>query len=301
MAKSIRRVAVVGTGILGTQIAIQAAMSGYDVSTYDTDGEALNRAFKNLYSIIGKGGKSGTASVMDWEKGLQKVKHFSELDTALQDTDLVIEAAPEILELKRALFEKIDSLAPPEAILASNSSSIPISKIETATRRPERCLNIHFYFPAMGMNMVDLMGGSKTTPEVMEAGKGWVRSIGCVPLTVKKEILGFCFNRVWRAVKREALYMWAGGFVDFRDIDRAWMIFTGMPQGPFGLMDKVGLDVVYDIEMVYYNESKDPKDRPPDLIKQKVDRKELGVKTGEGFYRYPDPEFGRADFMNPSD
>jgi 3-hydroxybutyryl-CoA dehydrogenase len=301
MAKSIRRVTVVGTGILGTQIAIQAAMSGYDVSTYDTDGEALNRAFKNLYSIIGKGGKSGTASVMDWEKGLQKVKHFSELDTALQDTDLVIEAAPEILELKRALFEKIDSLAPPEAILASNSSSIPISKIETATRRPERCLNIHFYFPAMGMNMVDLMGGSKTTPEVIKAGKGWVRSIGCVPLAVKKEILGFCFNRVWRAVKREALHMWAGGFVDFRDIDRAWMIFTGMPQGPFGLMDKVGLDVVYDIEMVYYDESKDPKDRPPDLLKQKVDRKELGVKTGEGFYRYPDPEFGRADFMNPSD
>jgi 3-hydroxybutyryl-CoA dehydrogenase len=301
MAKSIRRVAVVGTGILGTQIAIQAAMSGYDVSTYDTDGEALNRAFKNLYSIIGKGGKSGTASVVDWEKGLQKVKHFSELGTALRDADLVIEAAPEILELKRALFEKIDSLAPPEAILASNSSSIPISKIETATRRPERCLNIHFYFPAMGMNMVDLMGGSRTTPEVMEAGKGWVRSIGCVPLTVKKEILGFCFNRVWRAVKREALYMWAGGFVDFRDIDRAWMIFTGMPQGPFGLMDKVGLDVVYDIEMVYYNESKDPKDRPPDLLKQKVDRKELGVKTGEGFYRYPDPEFGRADFLNPSD
>jgi 3-hydroxybutyryl-CoA dehydrogenase len=301
MAKSIRRVAVVGTGILGTQIAIQAAMSGYDVSTYDTDGEALNRAFKNLYSIIGKGGKSGTASVVDWEKGLQKVKHFSELGTALRDADLVIEAAPEILELKRALFEKIDSLAPPEAILASNSSSIPISKIETATRRPERCLNIHFYFPAMGMNMVDLMGGSRTTPEVMEAGKGWVRSIGCVPLTVKKEILGFCFNRVWRAVKREALYMWAGGFVDFRDIDRAWMIFTGMPKGPFGLMDKVGLDVVYDIEMVYYNESKDPKDRPPDLLKQKVDRKELGVKTGEGFYRYPDPEFGRADFLNPSD
>jgi 3-hydroxybutyryl-CoA dehydrogenase len=301
MAKPIRRVAVVGTGILGTQIAIQAAMSGYDVSTYDTDGEALNRAFKNLYSIIGKGGKSGTASVMEWEEGLQKVKHFSELGAALQDADLVIEAAPEILELKRALFEKIDALAPLEAILATNSSSIPISKIETATRRPERCLNIHFYFPAMGMNMVDLMGGSKTTPEVMEAGKGWVRSIGCVPLTVKKEILGFCFNRVWRAVKREALHMWAGGFVDFRDIDRAWMIFTGMPQGPFGLMDKVGLDVVYDIEMVYYDESKDPKDRPPDLLKQKVDRKELGVKTGEGFYRYPDPEFGRADFMNPSD
>jgi 3-hydroxyacyl-CoA dehydrogenase len=128
--------------------------------------------------------------------------------------------------------------------------------MEQSTKRPERCLNMHFYQPAVGMNMVDVMGGSKTDPQVMEASKEWVRSIGCVPLTVKKELLGFCFNRVWRAVKRETLYMWAEGFVDFRDVDKGWMIFTGMPMGPFGLMDQVGLDVIYDIEMVYYEDSK---------------------------------------------
>ena len=145
--------------------------------------------------------------------------------------------------------------------------------------------------------MVDIMGGTKTTPEVMEVCRAWIRSIGCVPLTVNKEILGFCFNRVWRAVKREVLHMWAEGYVDFRDIDRAWMIFTGMKQGPFGIMDKAGLDVVHDIEMIYHAESQDPQDLPPPALQSMVEKGQFGVKTGKGFYRYPDPEYRRPDFL----
>lgn len=225
------------------------------------------------------------------------VTFCKKLEDALRNADLVIEAVPEDLELKRHTFERIDALAPRDAILATNSSSLPISKIESATKRPEQCLNTHFYYPAIGHNMVDVMGGTKTTPEVIETARTWVRSLGLVPLTVKKEILGFCFNRVWRAIKREALYMWAEGFVDFRDIDRGWMIFAGMAYGHFGLMDNVGLDVIYDIEMVYYNESKDPKDHPPEALKDKVDRKELGIKTKKGFYAYPDPEYSQPDFL----
>jgi 3-hydroxybutyryl-CoA dehydrogenase len=235
--------------------------------------------------------------VEEWEKAAQKVKLAKDMGEALKGADLVIEAIPENLELKRKIFAQIDSLAPPEAILATNSSSIPISRIENATQRPEKCLNIHFYAPATGMNMVDIMGGTKTTADAIETGQKFIRSVGCIPLTVKKEIFGFCFNSVWRAIKRQTLYMWAGGFVDFRDIDRAWMVFTGMNRGPFGIMDMVGLDVVYDIEMSYYNESKDPKDHPPQALKDMIDRKELGVKTGKGFYTYPDPEFTTPDFL----
>jgi 3-hydroxybutyryl-CoA dehydrogenase len=150
------------------------------------------------------------------------------------------------------------------------------------------------------MNIVDVMGGSRTPQELVTLGADWVRSMGCIPLTVKKEILGFCFNRVWRAVKRDVLYMWANGFVDLRDVDRAWMVFTGMKQGPFGLMDTVGLDVVYDIEMVYYKDSGDPKDRPPEALKGMIERGELGVKSGKGFYTYPDPEYLRPDFLKPT-
>jgi len=211
--------------------------------------------------------------------------------------DLVIEAVPEDLAFKRKMFKQLDRLAPRKAILATNSSSIPVSRMEKATGRPEKCLNIHFYGLDQGRNLVDVMGGTRTSPGILKAGKEWVQSIGCVPLTVKKEILGFCFNRIWRAIKKDALYMWAGGYVDFRDIDRGWMIWTGMSLGPFGLMDGVGLDVVYDIEMVYYRESRDRKDRPPQALKAMVKRGNLGVKTGKGFYTYPNPEYRRPGFL----
>ena len=297
MEEKIRKVAVIGTGLLGTQIAIQAACFGYEVSAHDPDEGSFNRVQQNLKAAMKISGGEPIVPMEDWKKAANKVKFCKELEEALRDADIVIEAVPEDLELKRKVFERLDALASQGAILATNSSSIPISKIESATARPEKCLNIHFYGLVRGMNMVDIMGGTRTTTETIEAGKAWIRSIGCVPLTVKKEILGFCFNRVWRAIKRETLYMWAEGFVDFRDIDRGWMIFTGMTQGPFGLMDNIGLDVVYDIEMVYYNESKDPKDHPPEALKAMVDRNELGLKTGKGFYTYPDPEYCRPDFL----
>ena len=297
MENKIHKVAVIGTGTLGTQIAILAACFDYEVSVFDIDEVSFSSGLQKLKASMKTAGKKSAFPTDEVDKVANTVTFCKELEEALRDSELVIEAVPEDLELKRKTFERLDTLAPPGAILATNSSSLPISKIESATKRPEQCLNIHFYYPAIGHKMVDVMGGTKTTPEVIETVTAWIRSIGCVPLTVKKEILGFCFNRVWRAIKREALYMWAEGFVDFRDIDRAWMIFTGTTWGLFSLMDNVGLDVVYDIEMVYYNESKDPKDHPPKALKDKVDRNELGIKTNKGFYTYPDPEYSWLDFL----
>jgi 3-hydroxybutyryl-CoA dehydrogenase len=171
--------------------------------------------------------------------------------------------------------------------------------MEDSSGRPERCINIHFYFPLQGLNMADLMAGTKTLPEAMQKGEEWIRSLGVVPLRVKKETLGFCFNSVWRAIKKRTLYMWANDFVDFRDIDRAWRIFTGMKVGPFALMDTVGLDTVFNIEMSYYADSKDPSDKPPDALAEMIKRGELGVKSGKGFYTYPNPEFLKSDFLDP--
>lgn len=297
MERKIKNVTVVGTGTLGTQIAIQCASYGYEVKAYDQDPDSFSKTIPKTIRMMKILGKGPTLPLEEWEKAAQKVVLTKDLADALSAADLVIEAIPENLELKRKIFAQIDALAPQKALLATNSSSLPISKIEDATRRPEKCLNMHFYQPAVGMNIVDIMGGTKTTPEVLEIAKDFVRSLKCIPLTVKKEILGFCFNSVWRAIKKQSLYMWAEGYVDFRDIDRAWMVFTQMKQGPFGLMDLVGLDVVYDIEISYYNESKDPRDYPPQALKEKIDRGELGVKTGKGFYTYPDPEYARLDFL----
>jgi 3-hydroxybutyryl-CoA dehydrogenase len=297
MESKIKKVAVIGTGTLGTQIAIQCASYGYEVKAYDQNPESFSQTIPKVLRMMKILGKGPTLPVEEWQKAASKVILTKDLREALAEADLVIEAVPENLEQKRQVFAQIDALAPQKAILATNSSSLPISKIEEATRRPEKCLNMHFYQPAVGMNIVDIMGGSKTLPEMIEMAKDFVRSLKCIPLTVKKEILGFCFNSVWRAIKKQALFMWANGFVDFRDIDRAWMVFTQMKQGPFGLMDLVGLDVVYDIEISYYNESQDPRDYPPSALKEKIARGELGVKTGKGFYTYPDPEYAHPRFL----
>ena len=293
----IQRVAQIGLGTLGTQIAIQAAYYGYEVRGYDQDSQILQKTIQKLKDTMKFLKKSPTMPAEDWEKAASKVKRAKNLEEALWEADLVIEAVPEKLEMKRQVWAQIDSLAPKSAFLATNSSSIPVSRIESATQRPEKCLNLHFYMPAIGWNIVDVMGGTRTAPEVLEKARQFIRSIQCIPLTVKKEILGFCFNSVWRAIKKHTLYLWGDGFVDYRDIDRAWMVIFTPTHGPFFMMDLVGLDVVYDIEMSYYNESKDPKDYPPQALKDKIDRKELGVKTGKGFYTYPDPEFGRPDFL----
>lgn len=299
MTQKIRKVAVIGTGVLGTQISMLCAYAGYKISVYDTVAGAFEDTYKRLSADLKAKEANPLIPWEHWEKCKATIAFTTDLGDALKEADLVIEAITEDLEAKCEVFKQLGEAAPPEAILASNSSSLPISRMEQSSGRPERCINTHFYQPLAGMNMVDLMPGTKTLPDVMETGEEWIRSVGCVPLKVKKEILGFCFNSVWRAIKKQSLYMWANDFVDFRDIDRAWRIFTGMNVGPFGLMDSVGLDTVYNIEMVYYGDSKDPKDKPPEALMAKVKKGELGVKSGKGFYTYPNPEFLDPDFLNP--
>ncbi len=300
MNKPFERVAIVGTGILGTQIAMIAAHSGYAVSVYDTRPGAFDETYAKLHADLKERQIDPVIAWDRWQGCKESIRFTTNLGDALSDVDLVVEAVTEDLGVKRELFKKMGGIAPAKTIFATNSSSIPVSRMEDCSPGPERCINTHFYTPLQGMLMADLMGGTKTLPEVMEKCDQWLRSMGILPLRVNKELLGFCFNCVWRAVKKQTLHMWANDFVDFRDIDRAWRVFTGTQWGPFGLMDTVGLDTVANIEMVYYNESKDPGDKPPEKLLEKIKRGELGVKTGKGFYTYPNPEFLGADFLNPN-
>jgi len=299
MKKPFEHVAVVGTGVLGTQIAMVSSYAGYKVCVYDTVDGAFDETYAKLYADLKAKGVNPFIPWDKWEECKKSIRFATNLGDALKDVDLVVEAITEEVEIKRKVFKLMNENAPAKAIFATNSSSLPVSRMEESSGRPERCINTHFYMPLQGMNMADLMAGTKTLPEVMQKGEEWIRSLGIVPLRVKKEMLGFCFNSVWRAIKKQTLYMWANDFVDFRDIDRAWRVFTGTKAGPFGLMDAVGLDTVFNIEMVYYNESKDPRDKPPDALAEKVKKGELGVKTGKGFYTYPNPEFLQPDFLNP--
>lgn len=296
----IANVCVVGAGTLGTQIAMVSAAAGYTVKTYDPVKNALSKNLADLKSTLTAKNANPLIPINRWDNLSAGIGQFTNLSHACQDADLVIEAVNESLELKQEVFARLGKVTPGHAILSTNSSSIPVSRMEEYSSRPERCLNLHFSRPLEGLIHVDLMGGSRTLPEVMDIGDAFLRSLECLPLRVKKEMLGFCFNRVWRAVKKEVLHMWANGAVDFRDIDRGWISFTGMKEGPFGFMDQVGLDVVYGIEMVYYDHSQDPGDHPPQALKNKIEKGELGVKSKKGFYTYPDPEYLHPDFMNPN-
>ncbi len=293
----IKRITVLGAGTMGGQISVQIAKHGYEVSLYARHPERFQKTLRELQSYSKETGRIPEPVLEEWLKGAEKVRLCWDLEEALLEADLVVEALSENLGLKRKMFAQMDSLAPRGAILSTTSSSIPISQVEDATRRRERCLNLHFYQLPVLVNMVDIMGGTRTGSDVMEAAKEFIQSIGCIPLVVNKEILGFCFARILHSTYQRTLSLWAGGYADFRDIDRGWMIFTQMPRGPFGLMDAVGLDVLYDLLMVYYGESKNPQDHPPRALNDMIDRKELGMKTGKGFYSYPNPEYARPDFL----
>jgi len=277
MGEEIKNIGIVGAGFTGKQIAAHTALKNFIVKVYDINPKILEDAKKYITGVLKR------KKQLD---AIQNVSYYSELDKSLEDVELVIEAVPENLELKRKVFSHIDSLAPSKTIIATNSSSYPVSRIESAVKRKDKVLNIHFYPPIPTRPMADIMRGTETSDETFEIGKNWIINIGCEPLIVKKECFGFVFNRIWHAVKKECLKMWAGGYADIEVIDTAWKIFTKMKLGPFTMMDGIGLDVAYAVEKSYYEESGDPKDKPPQAFKEMVERGDLGLKTGKGFYTW---------------
>jgi len=219
------------------------------------------------------------------------------LEPVAGDVDIAIEAASEQLAVKRGVFSELDRVTPASALLATNSSSIRITALEDVAAHPERLLNMHFFPPVSRRPLVELMAGTHTSADALDHARTFARRIGMTPLMVERPSTGFLFNRVWRAIKRECLHTVAQGIGSYQDIDRAWMIIYGADEGPFGSMDSIGLDVVLEIERVYHRESGLESDRPPQFLVDMVGEGRLGVKTGEGFYRYPDPEFRRPGFI----
>ena len=273
MVNEIKTVSIIGAGFLGKLISEKLALKNYTVRVYDVNPEGLDKFVRRLDKKKKRLGVSGEVTFHE---------SFSE---AVKDADLIIEAVPEKLDLKKEVFSQIDKEAPPHAIITTNSSSIPVSKIEDAVERKDKVLNLHFYHP-IRTPMVDIMRGTKTSDVTFEKGKKFLENIETTPLVVRKECFGFVFNRVWHAVKKDCLKIWAGGYADIETVDTAWKIFSGMGLGPFQLMDAIGLDVVFDVEMSYYKESCNPDDEPPQALKDMVERGELGLKTRKGFYEY---------------
>ncbi len=287
----IATVAIVGAGFMGAQIALHIAAHGYPVAVVDQSPDALTRMHRAHVEELDRRYAAGTLSAEERAAVLARVDATIDLAEGVGDADLVIEAVPERLDIKRAVFAELDQVCPPRTLLATNSSSFRVSLIEDATGRPDCVLNTHFYPPVWQRPMVELMRGTATSNATIGRVQQFARSAGLTPLVVRKESTGFLFNRVWRAIKRETLHLVDEGVAAVDDVDRAWMIAWGTPMGPFGVMDMTGLDVVLDVERTYHAESGDPRDAPPRLLTDKVAAGELGVKTGRGFYRYPNPAY----------
>ncbi|MFX1503247.1 MAG: 3-hydroxyacyl-CoA dehydrogenase family protein, partial [Promethearchaeota archaeon] len=271
MSNKITRISIIGAGYMGRQIIEKSALYGYDINVYDVSSEGLMEFINDVKKEIDK------------KKTKIDISVYDKMSEAVKNADLIVEAVPEKLDLKRELFTQIDKFASPHAIIASNSSSIPISKLEDVVTRKDKVMNIHFY-NLFTMPLADIMRGTQTSDATFQKGKAWVESIEVTPLEVKKECYGFVLNRIWRAIKKDCLKIWAEGYADLETVDKAWPIFCQYfitnDYGPFQFMDRIGLDVIYDIEMSYFKNSELPDDKPPDALKQIVERGELGVITG---------------------
>ncbi|MFD0339753.1 3-hydroxyacyl-CoA dehydrogenase family protein [Streptomyces sp. NPDC127117] len=272
-----RPVAVIGSGTLGRRIALMFATRGGEVRIYDKSKEAgeAARAYvaENVAEVAAEieGGSPGRAGVTD------------DMAEALAGAWLVVEAVPERLDLKKSIYGQLDRLADPDAILASNSSSYPTSRFIDEVKHPERVLNMHFYMPP-GQNAVDIMSDGHTDRAIIDLLERELPRYGVHPFEAHKESTGFIFNRIWAAIKRESLAVVAEGVSTPQDVDKMWQINMGTPTGPFRMMDRVGLDVVLDIENHYAVERPDLPAGPRELLKRYVDAGHLGVKTGQGFY-----------------
>ena len=281
------RLAVVGAGSMGAQIAMQAALHGISVSLQDKDEAQLDKARESNRGHLARRVEKGRLTQDEKDSALGRVRTVTSLDEAVRDADVVIEAVFEDLGIKREIFAEMDRLAPPQAVLASNSSTIGISKLAEVTTRPDRCVNMHFFFPVLVMDLVEVVRGPRTSAETVEKAIALARAMGRTPVVINKEIDGFIVNRILHAATQEAYRLLDAGVASFEDIDTAIEKGLNWPLGPFRLGDFSGLDVTYNARLHMFRTTGDERYRPSPQLEAKVKAGKLGRKTGEGWYTYP--------------
>lgn len=281
-------VAVIGAGAMGRQIAMQCALHGVDVTLNDSNAGALEDAhgFAGEY-LAGRVAKQRITE-QKRQDALSKLRFEGNLRDAAAGCSLVIEAIIEDFAQKADLFGTLDAVCPPSTILATNSSNIRASRLAEVTGRAERVLNLHFFYPALVMELVEIVVHPAVSEEVIETAVEFCRRIGKTPVTMRKEIPGFIVNRIFRALTREAISLYENGYATAEDIDLAVTKGLGHPMGPLRLLDSTGIDVSYLARLDEYNETGDEAARPNPVLKAMYEKGEWGKKTGKGFYAYPD-------------
>ncbi|MEU8899852.1 3-hydroxyacyl-CoA dehydrogenase [Nocardia sp. NPDC048505] len=285
MAIDIRRVTVLGTGVLGSQIAFQTAFRGFDVTGYDIDDKALEAARKRFEKLaatyaqdVPEAGDGKAAAVA------KSITLTADLAEAVADADLVIEAVPEILDLKRETYKKLGEVAPERTIFATNSSTLLPSDIVDFTGRPDRFLALHFANLIWIHNTAEIMGTPATAPEVTKAVVEFASAIGMEPIELHKEKAGYVLNSLLVPWLNAGLALVAGGYAEPADVDRTWRIGTKSNAGPLQSLDIIGLETPYNILAA----GGEKEQQLAAWLKENyIDKGKLGIATGEGFYKYP--------------
>ncbi len=284
-ALGIRRIAVFGAGTMGHGIAQVAAAAGAAVTLYDIEGALVERGIARVRAALEEAIARGKGTPADRDAVLGRLRGISDFEEAARDADLVIEAIPEDLDLKRRTFARLDELVRPGAILATNTSSLPITAIAAATRTPERVVGMHFFNPPAIMKLVEIVRGERTAPATVDAARAVAAAFGKEAIVVR-DAPGFASSRLGIALAMEAIRMVETGVASPEDIDKAMELGYRHPMGPLRLTDLVGLDVRLAIAEHLHRELGGEQFRPPLLLRQMVRAGKLGRKSGEGFYRY---------------
>lgn len=285
MVLEIKLVTVLGAGLMGHGIAQVCAQVGkFDVTMRDIEQRFIDNGMKMIQDSLRRFVKKGTMSEQESKEILSRIHPTLDMKEAVQNADLVIEAVTENPPLKKSVLAEADKYAPSHAIIASNTSSISITEIGAATKRPEKVCGMHFFNPPQLMRLIEIVRGLKTSNETVEAIRQISSKLGKQSVVVKKDTPGFIVNRILIPAINEAVFLVAEGVAEPEDIDKAIELGLNWPMGPLKLLDYVGIDTTLFITDVMVNETGDPKFRPSSLLKQMVRANMLGRKTGQGFY-----------------
>ncbi len=284
--RELKRVLVVGAGTMGSQIALQTALSGrYDVTLVDSAPGQLERARAQNRRLVDRSVEKGRLTAAGAEEALARIQDSDDLASSAPGADLVIEAVIEDFDAKKSVFESLGKNAKKDAILASNSSTIAISRLAGFTGRPELCCNMHFFHPVTMMQLCEVVRGPKTSDATVATAIEFVRSIDRTPVLLQKEIWGFIVNRILFAASEEAMRLLEGGYANAEDIDIAVQKGLNWPMGPFHLLDFSGLDIFYGAMKDRHRQGEG--EDAPELLRKLVEDGHLGRKTGKGFFEYP--------------
>ncbi|MDY6966362.1 MAG: 3-hydroxybutyryl-CoA dehydrogenase [Halobacteriota archaeon] len=281
----VRKIAVIGAGLMGSGIAQVAAQSGFEVSIRDVDDLFVENGIASIKRNIKRMVKKEKITEADAEDILGRIRGTTDLKEASEKADVVIEAILENMEIKKELFRELEGICKEETIFASNTSSLSITEMASSTKRPEKFIGMHFFNPAPFMKLVELIRGYKTSDQTLDSIKRLSEQMGKTPIEVN-EAAGFAVNRVLVPMMNEAMYAYMEGVASIEDIDTGMKLGANHPMGPFELADFVGLDTLLSVLETMYEEFGDPRYRPCPLLRKMVRSGNLGRKTGRGFYDY---------------